>query len=104
MADQPLSTVLTPIQENQAMQDYVRQRLGLASLQQPNLALPQQPISPADRAAMMRPPLASGVGSPAPPPGLQVPGLDLTGEYGTGPRFGVPQGTAQLMYRRGVPF
>jgi hypothetical protein len=86
---------MTPIEQQQMMQEYVRQMLAMRAQQQggqPGLQ------------AGSRPPLAMGVGQPAPPPGLQVPGAELTGDYGTGPRMGVPQGSAQLMYRQNVPF
>ena len=98
---------MTPQEEQLAMQAYVRQQLlaRQGQQQQLNLAPGQQPLAPGDQAQFLqRQPLAPGVGSPSPPEGLQIPGAEVTGDYATGPRMSVPQGSAQLMYRKNVPF
>jgi hypothetical protein len=92
---------MTPQEEQVAMQAYVRQRL--AAQGRLNLAPGQPPIEDPN-AMLQRPPVAPGVGSPAPADQLQLPGVELSGDYATGPRMGVPQGNARAMYRQTVPF
>jgi hypothetical protein len=96
---------MTPQEEQMMMQAYVRQQL--LRQQQPNLALPQQPVG--DPQQFMQSPIGAGA-SPQPVQPYQVPGLEMQGELsgqqlgaGLKPMMKYPP-NLQMMYRTQVPF
>jgi hypothetical protein len=110
MPDRPLSLIMTPMQEQQAMQDYIRQRLAMGWQQPPTLpgggGVPSSPGAPPGLPSI---PGSYGVGSGPPidvSRGGGPPGLDFNVNLGGNRMRDVRQGAVvpDIMYRRNIPF
>jgi hypothetical protein len=120
---EPLSSVvMTPIQEQQAMQDYVRQRLGIGMMAAPPPQLgmlqlqqqqqagqmpAQQPGMPQQQLSMPPPVLGAGGPPPTGPGGFAPPGaVQLQGDLGGNQLREVPgqAGNLRATYRKNIPF
>jgi hypothetical protein len=109
MNDPPLSIIMTPMQENQAMQDYVRQMMARGVVPPPTLPGSAQSPPPAPPEEAI--PGSYGVGM-APQldvsrPGGGPPGLDFRVDLAGNNLRNLPQGRAaipDIMYRRNFQF